>query len=241
MIVRICIFLLITGSLAVSCSKGENNRDIAKEDTGEDTEKGKGAVSRSENRELEGKSSDDNSLSDLPELAHGNHFIFGIRMPRGMLPLEHPSSKVYRFEGTHSISSLKRYILEQLVSPVDISRNRFSEGYFIKSASPKVRQNTKGEVKTCNIKIFGGSLGGAAVDVWLAEEEVRDKGNSSSVSISRLKELKKRQRGSRSESEPQRTMTRREKIKSTFNVIDKLSNGEELSKEDFSSPYFTDM
>ncbi|MBN2529824.1 MAG: hypothetical protein JXR76_25765 [Deltaproteobacteria bacterium] len=184
---------------------------------------------------------------DVSVLAHGNHMVFGIRIPKGMIPIE-AGDKVKRFEGTHSIESVKRYIEKQLAGRVDVRHNKFGEGYFFASAVPASSQRDPGNVDTLskkyNIKIFEGSLGGASLDIWeaLPGQEVVDiftsSGTSTMGNILGKRDLSRNQNAQRPKVKFQ---TRKQRDKATFDVIEKMSKGQRLTDQDYQSPYFTEI
>jgi hypothetical protein len=49
-------------------------------------------------------------IDNIPELAHGTHFVYGLSLPGGMMPIKSENSRIFKFEGTHSIAAVKRYI-----------------------------------------------------------------------------------------------------------------------------------
>ena len=175
-------------------------------------------------------------LPDTPVLAHGNHFVYGLEMPRGMLPMKSGSPMVQRFDGTHGIPALKRFIVAQLVSPVEIRENRMDEGYFISNALVTARA---GDQQRLNIKILPGSLGGGAVEVWPAKR--REENQLSSGMDTFEADLRRRDKVRVQLGVPERKPSRQTRVKSTFRVIDKISRGEPLTEEDYDSPYFTEM
>lgn len=185
-------------------------------------------------------------MSNIPALAHGNHMVFGIRMPRGMIPMK-VSKEVHRFEGTHSIEALKTYLVKQLVSPVDMKPNRFGKGYFISFAMVQSAQadlqHVNANVPKYNIKIFDGSLGGASVDIW--QGKPGDAPANASANKNPLSSTYRNLTGGSSRKKnatPNVNLeTRQQRIQATFRAIDKMSKRQPLSQEDYQSPYFTEL
>ena len=182
-----------------------------------------------------------------PELAHGTHMVFGIRMPRGMIPVN-AGENVRRFEGTHSIESVKTYILNQLAGKVNIQPNRFGGGYFISEAVPASSQrdpaNADDDAKRYHIKIFDGSLGGAAVDIWEAKKGELVAEESSGHTSSALRNLVGRHRQQPSSVTPAPGPTpenRRERERATFRVFEKMADKKPMTEADYQSSFFTDQ
>jgi hypothetical protein len=182
-----------------------------------------------------------------PVLAHGTHMVFGIRMPRGMIPVN-AGENVRRFEGTHSIESVKTYILNQLAGKVNIQPNRFGGGYFISEAIPASSQrdpaNADDDAKRYHIKIFDGSLGGAAVDIWEAKKGELVAEESSGHTSSALRNLVGRHQQRTSSVTPAPGPTpenRRQRERATFRVFEKMAEKKPMTEADYQSSFFTDQ
>ena len=188
------------------------------------------------------------AVPEVPVLAHGTHMVFGIRLPKGMMPMS-TDGKVKRFEGTHSLESVKNYLMGQLAGKVDIRRNNFGPGYFISSAIPASSQrdlnNVDESVRKYNIKIFDGSLGGAGVDIWEAQpgfqhaDHTADANGAAIVNSTGTRLLKTR--GAASSAPKVKYHTKKQREKATFDVFEKMATGKPLSEADYQSPFFTDM
>ncbi len=107
-----------------------------------------------------GEKPTDPDLSDKV-LQDGSHSVFGLKMPRGMMPTKVPGN-VHRFEGTHSLTVLRRYLVNQLQIPVEIVDDGVG-GMLIRNA--RVRAADKENDIRIFVRIFQGSLGGGSVDV----------------------------------------------------------------------------
>lgn len=184
-------------------------------------------------------------VDDIPLLAHGTHMVFGIRLPRGMMPIKRQDA-VQRFEGTHPIDAVKKYLVKQLAGEVHIKPTQYGKGYMISSAFPKSAQADLHRIDTTrkmyNIKIFEGSLGGAAVEIWEAKPgdqyvaQVPDRHGSYNRSKNRM------DRNRNEKVVPQiKYKSKQQRVKATFRTIDKLATGKPLTEEDYQSPYFTDL
>ncbi|MBN2342673.1 MAG: hypothetical protein JXX29_16640 [Deltaproteobacteria bacterium] len=183
-------------------------------------------------------------VSDVPVLAHGTHMVFGIRLPRGMMPIQ-ASEKVKRFEGTHSIESVKRYLVEQLAGEIQISPTRFSTGYMINNAIPKSSQADLAQLdssrKKYNIKIFEGSLGGASVDIWEAVPGERVSEAAVATGAGSTLQNLRGEKKKNDETPKVKYHTKRQREQATFRTFEKLAEGKPLTEEDYQSPFFTDM
>ncbi|MBN2801704.1 MAG: hypothetical protein JXR91_01285 [Deltaproteobacteria bacterium] len=180
-------------------------------------------------------------IDNIPELAHGTHFVYGLSLPGGMMPIKSENSRIFKFEGTHSIASVKRYIEKQLAAPIEISKNRFDSGYFIKDALVDARQGLKGEKEYLNIKIFDGSLNGAAVEIWKSLPVAgSDENGPSSLSQADVFYKKSLESKKTPHIPRPRLYSRTEKATSMFSVMDKIAKGEKLSDADFDTPFFTE-
>jgi hypothetical protein len=182
-----------------------------------------------------------------PVLAHGTHMVFGIRMPRGMIPVEAGES-VRRFEGTHPIEAVKGYIVSQLAGQVNVRPNRFGEGYFISEAVPASSQkdlhHVDGSAKRFHIKIFDGSLGGASVDIWEAKKGEQLAEESTTHAGTTLRNLVGTRNPKPSSIGPAPRPTsknRRQRERATFRVFEKMASEKPLTDADYQSSFFTDQ
>ncbi len=107
----------------------------------------------------------DPDLSDKV-LQDGSHSVFGLKMPRGMMPIKVPGN-VHRFEGTHSLTVLRRYLVNQLEIPGEIKDDGVG-ALLIRNA--RVRAADKDDDIRIFVRIFNGSLGGGSVDVSMERE-----------------------------------------------------------------------
>ena len=184
----------------------------------------------------------------LTGLAHGTHMVFGIRLPEGMMPMSQ-QDKVKRFEGTHSVESVKAYILKQLAGKIEIRPNRFGGGYFIAKAIPASSQrdlnNVDMSARKFNIKIFDGSLGGAGVEIWEAlpgeAETVASSRSHGGATLKNLEGAPGKTKAAQRDVPKVKYETRREKERATFDVFEKMSKGKPLTEADYQSPFFTEI
>ncbi|MBN2717895.1 MAG: hypothetical protein JXX14_18750 [Deltaproteobacteria bacterium] len=185
-------------------------------------------------------------IADVPLLAHGTHMVFGIRLPSGMLPLS-AGEKVKRFEGTHSIESVKKYLLTQLAGKIDIRPNRFGAGYFISQAIPASSQrdlsNVDVSARKYNIKIYEGSIGGAGVDIWEAipgETQSQASNTAHGSTLRNLTGTDAGRAGQTSSAPKVKYTTKKQREKATFDVFEKMARGQRLTEADYQSPFFTE-
>ena len=178
----------------------------------------------------------DTPKKPLPLLASGSHSVFGLKMPRGMIPINSPDKSVTRFEGTHEIKVLKRYILSQIKTDQEIKKEE-KGGFLIRRAQVLNPDNTD-SVTLLAIRIFNGSLGGGSVDIW-KEKETKTLGKSSRVGSSlpsyKTTPLSSQTAPFSKESLDNVPRTREQQM---MFIMNKIEKGEKLTPQDLESPFF---
>jgi hypothetical protein len=173
----------------------------------------------------------------VPDLEDGEHGAFGIRMPRGMIPIEVPAEDVYRFEGTHELHVVRRYLARQLEVPAEPAQGPGGEVVFRQALA--ISQEGQGEEIRLAVRVFPGSLGGASVDIW-REAAGLDRGRTSAASGA-----------SASDERPPGWIAERpdfgaapvpkdryERRRQVWEMMEKVNRGEKLSPADLENPYF---
>ncbi len=170
-------------------------------------------------------------------LADGSHSVFGLKMPRGMMPIKIPGD-VHRFEGTHSKTVLRRYIVNQLEIPGEIKDDGVG-GLLIRNA--RVRAAGKDDDIHLFVRIFNGSLGGGSVDVSKEREGFGQEGVAPGSPAS-LPEYAgdgsgKKLTANRSDIPPP-PRSKAERKKRMWEMIQKVQRGKKLTAGDMENEYF---
>ena len=185
--------------------------------------------------EGEGKP-EDPDLSDKV-LADGSHAVFGLKMPRGMMPIEVPGD-VHRFEGTHSLTVLRRYLVNQLKSPVEIKDDGVG-GMLIRNA--RVLSADREDDIRISVRIFNGSLGGGSVDVSKEREgfveEDAVSGSPASLPVYAGDGSGRKLNANRSDIPPP-PRSKAERKKRMWEMMQKVRRGKKLTPSDMENEYF---
>ena len=179
----------------------------------------------------------DPDLSDKV-LADGSHSVFGLKMPRGMMPIKVPGN-VHRFEGTHSLTVLRRYLVNQLQPPVEVKDDGVG-GTHIRNA--RVLAADKENDIRISIRMFNGSLGGGSVDVSKEREGFGDEGAVSGSPAS-LPEYTGDGSGRKLTAHnqlqiPPPPRNKAERKKRMWEMMQKVQRGKKLTPGDMENEYF---
>jgi hypothetical protein len=165
-------------------------------------------------------------------LADGTHSVFGLRIPGGMTPVAGPH-KVYRFEGTHSMTVVKRQVMRQVETGTIIEE---STGFLIRKARVLRPVGEADPSVRLAVRIFRGRKGGATIDVWpepLALTDKRRRGRSLTG-----------RGGSRVAAEPPTVLDataqrrRQAQRRATLEALEKLQRGEKFDQNEANNPLF---
>ena len=178
----------------------------------------------------------DPDLSDKV-LADGSHSVFGLKMPRGMMPIKVPGD-VHRFEGTHSMTVLRRYIVNQLQIPGEIKDDGVG-ALLIRNA--RVLAADKDDDIRIFVRIFNGSLGGGSVDVSKEREGFGEE-NAASGSPASLPGYAGDGSGRKLTADrsniPPPPRSKADRKKRMWEMMQKVQRGKKLTAADMENEYF---
>lgn len=167
-------------------------------------------------------------------LEDGSHGVFGLKMPRGMIPIPVPAKGTYRFEGTHQMTILRRYLLAQLETPLE-PVDEGDRAVLIRQARVLEGGEEGGRIA---LRLFEGSLGGASVDVWkeTAPFDPTAKARSMPTPDPWPSSHKGDDKdGVRIAPVPRTPTERRRQV---WEMMEKVRRGEKLTPQDMENPYF---
>ncbi|MFO8074193.1 MAG: hypothetical protein R6V85_20215 [Polyangia bacterium] len=171
---------------------------------------------------------------EVISMADGRHAVFGLSLPRGMKPVPGPN-RVYRFESTHRLESVKRYLMGQVETAYLKDE---PSGYLVRHAQVLEPAGEVSPEQRLAIRIFRGRRGGATVDVWV------ESGPGASPAR-RAKRPAARGAAAGSRSEPVRiepgsaeARRRQQSKRETFELLQKMQRGEEIDAGSASNPLF---
>ncbi|MCK9523290.1 MAG: hypothetical protein M0R76_09665 [Proteobacteria bacterium] len=187
--------------------------------------------------------------AELSPLARGEHCAFGVCMPAGMIPTSGPTSDIYRFEGSHGTALVRLHIEEQLRQGYQLSRSAVSRAYFISQALPQTAccgAETLATGDTLSLRVFDGSLGGAAVDIWVVSApptpppSAADNSGFHATPMGRAQHPAASLQAPPRSTPPKRLVSPHERRRSFLDVTEKMARGKALSESDQHSPFFTE-
>lgn len=168
-------------------------------------------------------------------LEDGTHGAFGLKMPRGMIPIQVPAKDTYRFEGTHQLSILRRYLMRQLDAPYEPVEE---EGGRILVRQAKVKSGGDPDARI-GLRLFDGSLGGGSVDVW--QETVPFETAENNARALPAPEPWRPSRGYGKDGERERpkpvSKIPSQRRRQVWEMMEKVRRGEKLTEKDLDNPY----
>jgi hypothetical protein len=233
------IYLIVWSFFFIACTGRESEE---KKESNPVVEKGiDSSIQKSLPKRVETKKS--TPSAKMAHLSKGHHVAFGIKMPIGMVPFDSPSPGIFSFKGPQDIESLRRYITSQLNEPVAIRPNRFGKGYIIDDARIKgsagaVVYNEKSQ--RLEIKISASGSGKSVIELW--RQTVKVKSNSADLPGNNhaASGLVKKAVYPSTAGIMERFPTKEERVRSTFRVFEKMAKRQQLTAEDYESPYFNE-
>ena len=227
-IVGFSVLPLIVFALAGCQSGGSENADVAASE--------EPAVNAAEVKGEGASTPKDPNLSG-EVLADGSHSVFGLKMPRGMMPIKVPGD-VHRFEGTHSLTVLRRYLVNQLQIPGEIKDDGVG-ALLIRNA--RVLAADKDDDIRIFVRIFNGSLGGGSVDVSKEREGFGEEdavpGSPASLPEYAGDGSGKKLTANRSDIPPP-PRNKAERKKRMWEMMQKVQRGKKLTPGDMENEYF---
>ena len=173
----------------------------------------------------------DNAEQDLATLADGTHAVYGLRMPGGTRPVPGPH-KVYRFEGPIDRVSAKRFVMRQVETGTILEE---PGGYLIRRARVLDPVGEVDPTRRLAVRVSGRPGDDTTIDVWLERRErgPREPAGSTGGGPTVLPgghEV--------TEAPPAAARHRAEQRRQTFELLQKLRSGEELTPAEKKSPLF---
>ena len=171
---------------------------------------------------------------EVVSMADGSHAVFGLSLPRGMKPVPGPN-RVYRFESTHRLESVKRYLMRQVETAYLKDE---PSGYLIRHARVLEPLGEVAPEQRLAIRVFRGRRGGATVDVWVESGPGASPARRATRSAGRGAAAGKKSEPVRIEPGSAEARRRERSKRETFELLQKMQRGEEIDAGSASNPMF---